>query len=138
MKDSPEIVGIFLCERILQDVFRPDSVTLVNVHNSIGSHAFPTLVPVLYAFAQLRGFKKVFSYKFNIIDPKGTVIAASAPGNVEPGADPTFLLKVVSAFPALVFEGAGNYAITLEIDGSVMGEVPFKVEQLAQPEPAAV
>lgn len=138
MKDTPELVGISICERILQDIFRRDTITLVNVHNSINSQAFPTLVPILYVFAQLRGFQKAFSYQFKILDPKGEVLASSGAGQVDPLPNSTYLHKVISAFPGLVFPAEGNYSFVLEIDDKQVGEIPFLVELTPVMEPAAV
>lgn len=137
MNDKPALVGIALCERILQDVFRKDAVTLVNVHNGISSQAFPTLVPVLYAFAQLTASRNPFSYQFKIVDPKGQVLAASNAGQVEPLPVTTALHKVISAFPALVFPEEGTYKVVLEIDGAEVGSIPFQVDTVAAPQPVA-
>lgn len=128
MSDSPAPVSICLCERVLQDVFRKDAVTLVNVHNGVSSQAFPTLIPVLYAFAQLAGHNRPFSYQFKITDPKKVVISASSVGQVEPVSSPNALHKIVSAFSGLVFPCEGLYSVSLEIDGKIVASIPFQVE----------
>ena len=126
--DSPELVAISVCERIQQDIFRKDTVTLVNVHNSITAQAFPALVPILYTFAQLRGLKKAFSYQFKIVDAHGNLLASSSAGTVEPLAHSSYLHKIVSAFPGVIFPGVGNYSFVLEIDEKLVGSTPFIVE----------
>ena len=138
MNDKPQLVGIALCERILQDVFRKDAVTLVNVHNGISSQAFPTLVPVLYAFAQLTAAQKPFTYLFKILDPQGQVLAASNAGEVDALPIATALHKVISAFPGLVLPAEGTYTVALEIDGVQIGSIPFQVDSVPVHQQAVV
>jgi hypothetical protein len=131
MSDSPEPVSICLCERVLQDIFRKDAVSLVNVHNGISSQAFPTLIPVIYAFAQLKGHNKPFAYQFKISDPKKVVISASSVGQVEALRSPNALHKIISGFSGLVFPSEGTYTVALEIDGKVVASIPFEVDLVA-------
>ena len=138
MKDTPELVGISVCERVLQDIFRRDTVTLVNVHNSINSNAFPTLVPILYVFAQLRGSQRAFNYQFKILDPRGELLASSGASQVEPLPTSSYLHKIISAFPGLIFPADGNYSIVLEIDDKQIGSIPFLVELIPLLAPTAV
>ncbi len=138
MKDTPELVGISVCERVLQDIFRRDTVTLVNVHNSINSKAFPTLVPILYVFAQLRGSQRAFNYQFKILDPRGELLASSGASQVEPLPTSSYLHKIISAFPGLIFPADGNYSIVLEIDDKQIGSIPFLVELIPLLAPTAV
>lgn len=126
-----ESIGISICERVLQDVFRNDAMTLVNVHNGISSHAFPTLVPVLYAFSQIRRSPNAFSYQFKVLDQGKKEISASSVGQVEPITNPNALHKVISAFSGLIFQEPGNYSFVLEVDGKAIDSIPFIVEKSA-------
>ncbi|MBP7861452.1 hypothetical protein KA183_07205 [bacterium] len=125
----PESIGISICERVLQDVFRRDAMTLVNVHNGISSHAFPTLVPVLYAFAQLRRSPNAFTYQFKVLDQSKNEVSNSGIGKVDALDNPNAVHKVISAFSGLIFQGPGNYSFVLEIDGKAIDSIPFIVEE---------
>jgi len=133
MSDQPELVSICLCERLLQDVFRRDAVSLVNVHNTVASQGFPTLIPVIYAFAQLRPSPKPFSYQFKFTDSQNNVLSASHPGMVEALFNKNALHKVIGAFTGLVLPAADTYTVSLEIEGKLVGSIPFEVS-LAQVE----
>ena len=128
MTELPELVGICLCERVSQDIFRKDAVTLVNVHNSFTSTAFPAMIPIVYAFAQLRGLPEAFTYQFNVVGPSGEVIASSAPGQVEALPTTEALHRVVSAFPGLVLPAAGSYKVVLQVNQKPIGTLPIMVE----------
>ena len=138
MSDTPEVVAICLCERVLQDIFRRDAVTLVNVHNLISSHAFPTLVPIVYVYAQLRGLQQGFTYKFKILSPKGEEITSSTEGQVEPLPNSATLHKLISAFSGLVFPSEGTYTVVLEIDKVQVSSMPITVELVPVIQPAGV
>lgn len=128
MSDLPELVGICLCERVSQDIFRKDAVTLVNVHNSFTSTAFPSMIPIIYGFAQLRGMPEAFTYQFNVRGPNDEVIASSSPGQVEGLPTSESLHRVVSAFVGLVLPAAGNYKLELEVNQKSVGSLPLMVE----------
>lgn len=128
MTDLPELVGICLCERVSQDIFRKDAVTLVNVHNSFSSTSFPSMIPIIYAFAQLRGLPEAFTYQFNVLSPEGEVIASSAPGQVESLPTTEALHRVMSAFPGLVLPAPGFYKVVLKINEKPVGTLPLMVE----------
>ena len=128
MTDLPELVGICLCERVSQDIFRKDAVTLVNVHNSFTSTAFPAMIPIVYAFAQLRGLPAAFTYQFSVVGPEDEVIASSAPGQVESLPTTEALHRVVSAFPGLVLPAAGSYKVVLQVNQKQIGTLPIMVE----------
>jgi hypothetical protein len=128
MKDQPELVGISLCERLLQDVMRNDAVTLVNIHNVISAQVYPTLVPIIYAFAQVKGMNRSFSYQFKMLTPDGQVVAASPLTQVEGLANEAILHKIISAFPGLLLPSPGVYQASLEIDGKIMGSIPLSAE----------
>ncbi|MBK9772696.1 MAG: hypothetical protein IPP57_18085 [Candidatus Obscuribacter sp.] len=126
MSATPELVSICLCERLLQDVFRRDSVTLVNVHNSVASQGFPILIPVIYAFAQLSPSPKPFTYKFVITDSKNAVVTASLSSEVAALHHKNALHKVIGAFTSLVLPAADVYTVTLFIDDKAIGTIPFE------------
>ena len=126
MSATPELVSICLCERLLQVVFRRDSVTLVNVHNSVASQGFPILIPVIYAFAQLSPSPKPFTYKFVITDSKNAVVTASLSSEVAALHHKNALHKVIGAFTSLVLPAADVYTVTLFIDDKAIGTIPFE------------
>jgi hypothetical protein len=128
MTDHPEVVGICLCERVSQDIFRKDAVTLVNVHNSFSSTSFPSMIPIIYAFAQLRGLPEAFTYQFSVLSPEGDVIASSATGQVDPLPTTESLHRVLSAFPGLILPAPGSYKLVLNINEKLVGMLPLVVE----------
>lgn len=128
MTDLPELVGICLCERVSQDIFRKDAVTLVNVHNSFSSTSFPSMIPIIYAFAQLRGLPEAFTYQFSVFSPEGELVASSAPGQVDPLPNSQSLHRVLSAFPGLILPAPGSYKLVLRINEKEVGMLPLLVE----------
>ncbi|MBA4077311.1 MAG: hypothetical protein C0508_19935 [Cyanobacteria bacterium PR.023] len=128
MTELPELVGICLCERVSQDIFRNDAVTLVNVHNSFSSTSFPSMIPIIYAFAQLRGLPEAFTYQFSVLGPEGEVIASSAPGQVDPLPTTESLHRILSAFPGLILPAPGSYKVILKINEKLVGVLPLMVE----------
>ncbi|HEY9788634.1 MAG TPA: hypothetical protein V6D17_24820 [Candidatus Obscuribacterales bacterium] len=127
MSNSPQLLGILLCERVLQDVLRRDAISLINIHNGITSQSFPTLIPLIYAFAQLSASPVEFNYQFTISDASGNAIAASPLAKVEPLTEGQSTHKVISAFTGLVFKSEGTYKVTLEVGGKEIGSLPFQV-----------
>jgi len=138
MSDRPELVSIILCERVLQDLFRKDAVTLVNVHNQISSQAFPTIVPVLYAYAQFSGFPQSFTYQFKLFDPAGNLMAASSAGMVEGMDNSSLMHKVISTFPGLIFNTHGTHLFTLEVNEVKISSSAFQVDLVQVAQVAAV
>ncbi|TXJ08865.1 MAG: hypothetical protein E6Q25_04575 [Acinetobacter sp.] len=138
MSLKPELEAISLCERVLQDLFRRDAVTLVNVHNGVSSQAFPTMVPVLYAFAQLRAHPDPFTYQFKVLNPEGVLVSQSSSGQVEGLVNPNGMHKVISVFSGLLFPTPGVYRVVLEVDGVEIGSIPYEVEHIVVNQPAAV
>lgn len=128
MSDRPELVGICLCERVSQDIFRTDAVTLVNVHNSFTSTAFPAMIPIVYAFAQLRGLPEAFTYQFNVVGPADEILVSSTPGQVEALPTTDSLHRLVTAFPGLVLPAAGSYKIVLLVNHKPIGTLPIVAE----------
>ena len=130
MSEQPKLVGIILCERILQDVLRPDAVSCVNVHNGISAQSFPALVPLIFAFAQIVGSNEGFSYVFKITDSNNTTIASSPTARVEPLPSQIMTHKVITAFSGLTFPQDGVYSVVLEVEGKELGSLPFQVVKI--------
>lgn len=131
LSDRPELVGICLCERVSQDIFRTDAVTLVNVHNSFTSTAFPAMIPIVYAFAQLRGLPEAFTYQFNVVGPADEIIMSSTPGQGEALPTADSLHRLATAFPGLILTAAGSYKIVLLVNHELVGILPIMVELVA-------
>lgn len=134
MNNTPQLLGILLCERVLQDVLRRDAISLINIHNGISSQSFPTLIPLIYAFAQLSVTQKEFDYQFKIIDVKGEVLAASPLARVEPLSEGETTRKVITAFTGLIFSSEGTHNVVLALDGNELGRLPFQVVKVAPAE----
>lgn len=130
MSESPRLVAIVLCERILQDVLRRDAVSCINIYNGITAQSFPAVVPLLYSFAQIQAPSVGFEYQFRIVDSAGTLIAMSPPVKVDPLANEFITHKVISAFSGLTFQKEGVYEVFLDVDGKPLGSMPLQVLQL--------
>ena len=128
--DRPQVIGIILCERILQDVLRRDAISCINIHNGITVQAFPAMIPLVYAFAQLTGSHRGFTYQFKIQDRQLNVIAASPVAKVEPLPNKFMTHKIISAFSSLLFQEEGQYNIVLSLEGDEVGTLPFQVLQV--------
>ena len=75
--EGPIASGLFLCERVLQDLVNKDAVTCVNIFNGLSAGNFPMIMPVAYAFAQVTGATGPFEYEYKILDEEGNVLAIS-------------------------------------------------------------
>lgn len=126
-KELPQVIGIILCERVLQDVLRRDAISCINIHNGISVQAFPAVIPLVYAFAQLSGSHNEFSYQFKIVDRQGQIVAMSPVANVEPLPNRNMTHKIISAFTGLTFAEEGMYNVVLALDGGEAGALPFQV-----------
>ncbi|MBA4077826.1 MAG: hypothetical protein C0508_22550 [Cyanobacteria bacterium PR.023] len=129
----PRLLGIILCERILQDVLRRDAVSCINIYNGISARKFPAEIPLVYAFAQVSGTTGQFNYQFRVEDGLGKLIACSPLATVEPLPNLYMTHKIVSAFSGLTFDSEGMYHVVLEIEGESVGSLPFQV-LLVRPE----
>ncbi len=127
MSEKPRLIGIILCERVLQDVLRRDAVSCVNIYNGITAQSFPAVVPLVYAFAQISGSSQGFEYQFRILDEKGQPIAESPPAKVDPLPSQFMTHKIISAFSGLAFDHEGTYEIVLFVSGEALGALPFQV-----------
>jgi hypothetical protein len=132
MGDQPQLIGIILCELILQDVLRRDAISCVNIHSGVISPSFPVTLPLIYGFAQLTGVSKEFNYQFKVANPKGEVIAYSPMTPVQPLPNENVTHKIINAFTGLTFETEGSYLFILEVDGNVIGALPFQVVLMAE------
>lgn len=132
MAGSPQVVGIILCERVLQDILRKDAVSCINIHNGITTQTFPTVVPLIYIFAQILDVEKEVEYQFKIYNGQKKAVAESPLSKVQPLPNQHMTQKVISAFTGLTFEEEGLYDIVLEIEGKAAGSLPFQVLQVKQ------
>ncbi len=123
----PKLLGIILCERVLQDVLRRDAVSCINIYNGITAQSFPAVIPLVYAFAQVTGSNNQFDYQFRIEDSLGNLIAGSPTAIVEPLPNLHMTHKIISAFSGLTFESEGMFHIVLEVEGESVGSLPFEV-----------
>ncbi|MBK9141306.1 MAG: hypothetical protein IPM23_02345 [Candidatus Melainabacteria bacterium] len=138
MSDTPRLIGIVLCERVLQDVLRRDAVSCINIYNGITAQSFPAVVPLVYAFAQVSTTSQGFEYQFKIADSSGKVVAMSPTARVEPLPNQYLTHKIISAFSGLTFDKEGAYEIILEVAGQSIGSLPFQVVLLQQQQEAPV
>ena len=125
--DNPSLLGIVLCERVLQDVLRRDAISCINIYSGITAAAFPAVIPLVYAFAQLSGSKYEFEYQFRIEDDAGNLVAGSQLVRVEPLANRHTAHKIITAFSGLTFETPGLYHVILEVHDEQLGSLPFYV-----------
>lgn len=130
MSDVPQVLGIVLCERVLQDVLRRDAISCINIHNGMTVQDFPAVVPLVFAFAQVSGSNNEFSYQFKMVDDQQNVIAISPVAKVEPLPNRYMTHKIISAFSGLVFQKEGMYNVLLTLDGQDVGSLPFQVIQV--------
>ena len=129
--DLPKVIGIILCERVLQDVLRRDAISCINIHNGINVPAFPWAIPLVYAFAQLSGSHREFTYQFKVVDRLHQIVAMSPVAKVEPLPNRNMTHKIISAFSGLTFTEEGMYDIVLALDGEEVGSLPFQVVQVS-------
>jgi hypothetical protein len=129
-KELPRVIGILLCERILQDIMRHDAVSCINIHNGIIVQTFPAVIPLIYAFAQLSGSHIEFNYQFKITDRSNQIITTTPITRVEPLPNRFMTHKIISAMSGLTFKEEGLYNICLSLDGEDVGSSPFQVMQI--------
>lgn len=134
--DLPAVIGIILCERVLQDVLKPDAISCINIHNGVTVQAFPAIISLVYAFAQLSGSHREFTYQFKVVDRLQQTVAMSPVAKVDPLPNRNMTHKIISAFSGLTFTEEGMYDIVLALDGEKVGSLPFQVIQMT-PEAAA-
>ncbi len=126
-QDLPQVLGIILCERVLQDVLNRPSVSCINIQNSIQVQGFPAMVPLLFAFAQVSGSHHEFNYQFKMVDRQAQIVAMSPIARVEPLPNKHMTHKVISAFSQIIFHEEGTYNVVLALDGRDVGSLPFQI-----------
>lgn len=128
--EGSRIIGIVLCERVSQDILRRETISLINIYHGIYVQNFPAVIPLIFAFAQLTGSHREFTYQFRIVDRQGQIIANSPVAKVEPVPNRNMIQKVISAFQGLTFHEEGMYNIVLSLDGEDVGSSTFQVMQI--------
>ena len=112
---------------IRDSVLRRDAISCVNIHSGVVAPAFPTQLPLIYAFAQLTGGRVGFQYQFKVVDPDGAVMGSSPMAQVDPLPNENITHKIINAFTGLTFEREGVYGFALDVDGETVGTLPFQV-----------
>lgn len=115
--EGPRPIAVFMCERVLRDVLRPDQITLVNMQTTLSVQAFPALVPLVFAYAEVSGSQQEFTYQFRFVDKQGKVLAASNELKVAASPNQHLSHKLIGAFQALFFPEEGNYELLLSLNG---------------------
>lgn len=125
--EGPKPIGIFLCERVLRDVLRPDSISCINLHNMMTVQAFPAVLPLVFAYAEVTGSHHEFTYQFKFVDRQAQVLAVSNVQKVAPLPNKYMTHKLIGAFQGLVFPEEGSYELTLSLDGADVSSMSFQV-----------
>lgn len=129
-------IGLFLCERILRDVLRPDSISCIKMHNVMTVQAFPAVLPLVFAYAEVTGSDHDFTYQFKFMDRQGRELATSNVQRVSPLPNKYMTHKLIGAFQGLVFPEEGSYHLFLALDGKDVASMDFQVLHFA-PEASA-
>ncbi|MBX9690667.1 MAG: hypothetical protein K2X27_28385 [Candidatus Obscuribacterales bacterium] len=132
MADVPKPISIFMCERVLRDVLRPDAITLVNIHSTMSVQAFPAIVPLVFAYAEVTGSNQEFTYQFKFVDNKNEVMAVSNVQKVAASPNKHLSHKLIGAFQGLVFPDQGNFNLLLALDGKDVAAMDFQVLMVTQ------
>ncbi|MBY0548504.1 MAG: hypothetical protein K2W95_14495 [Candidatus Obscuribacterales bacterium] len=125
--NQPKPIGLFLCERILRDVLRPDAISCINIHNQMAVQAFPAIVPLVFAYSEVTGSTEEFTYQFKFLDKSGQTLAVSNVQKVAPLPSKTMTHKLIGAFQGLIFQEDGGYQLVLSLDGEDVGSMTFQV-----------
>ena len=127
MTEGPLPIAVFMCERVLRDVLRPDAISLVNIHSTMSVQQFPAVVPLVFAYAEVTGSHQEFSYQFKFIDRQGQVMAVSNVQKVAPSPNRNLSHKLIGAFQGLIFPEEGSYQLLLAIDSNHVAGMAFQV-----------
>ena len=127
MPDSPRPIAVFMCERVLRDVLRPDAISLVNIHSTMSVQAWPAVVPLVFAYAEVTGSQNEFNYQFKFIDRQNQVMAVSNVQKVAALPNKNMTHKLIGAFQGLVFQEEGSYNLLMAIDGVDVAGMQFQV-----------
>ncbi|MBY0358548.1 MAG: hypothetical protein K2W82_11150 [Candidatus Obscuribacterales bacterium] len=133
--DKPRPISVFLCERILRDVLRPEAISIVNMHNSIGVQTFPAVVPLVFAFSEVTGSHFEFTYQFKFLDRQGQLIAVSNIQTVAALPNTNMTHKLIGAFQGLVFPEEGTYQLVLALAGEDVSSLAIQIVHVP-PSPA--
>lgn len=125
--DKPKPISIFLCERILRDVLRPDAISIINMHNSLSVQALPIAVPLIFAFSEVTGSHHEFNYQFKFLDRQSQIIAVSNVQTVAALPNTNMTHKLIGAFQGLIFPEEGSYKLVLALDGEDTCAVSFQI-----------
>lgn len=127
MTEGPKPISIFMCERVLRDVLRPDAISLVNIHSTMSVQAFPAVVPLVFAYAEVTGSQFEFTYQFKYVDRQNQVMAVSNVQKVAPSPNRHMSHKLIGAFQGLIFPEEGAYQLVLSIDSVDVAGMSFQV-----------
>ncbi len=127
MTEGPKPIAVFMCERVLRDVLRPDAISLVNIHSTMSVQAFPAVVPLVFAYSEVSGSQHEFNYQFKFMDKQGQVMAVSNVQKVAPSPNRHLSHKLIGAFQGLIFPEEGSYQLMLSIDGDDIAGMAFQV-----------
>jgi hypothetical protein len=125
-----------MCERVLRDVLRPDAISLVNIHSTMSVQAWPAVVPLVFAYAEVSGSQNEFNYQFKFTDRQNQVMAVSNVQKVTALPNKNMTHKLIGAFQGLVFHEEGSYHLLLAIDGVDVAGMLFQVLAQTQETPA--
>ena len=127
MAEGPKPIAVFMCERVLRDVLRPDAITLVNIHSTMSVQAFPAVVPLVFAYSEVSGSNQEFNYQFKFMDKGSQVMAVSNVQKVAPSPNKNISHKLIGAFQGLIFPDEGTYQLLLALDGTDVAGMSFQV-----------
>jgi hypothetical protein len=125
--EGPKPIAVFMCERVLRDVLRPDAISLVNIHSTMSVQAWPAVVPLVFAYAEVTGSQYEFNYQFKFIDRQNQVMAVSNVQQVAALPNKNMTHKLIGAFQGLVFQEEGSYQLLLALDGVDVAGMVFQV-----------
>ena len=89
--------------------------------------AFPAVLPLVFAYAEVTGSHSEFNYQFKFVDRQGQVLAVSNVQKVAPLPNKYMTHKLIGAFQGLVFPEEGSYDLTLSLDGNDVSAMSFQV-----------
>ena len=98
--------------------------------------AFPAVLPLVFAYAEVTGSDQDFTYQFRFIDRNGRELATSNVQKVSPLPNKHMTHKLIGAFQGLVFPEEGSYLLNLALDGKDVTNMVFQVLHFA-PEASA-
>ena len=127
MPEGPKPIAVFMCERVLRDVLRPDAISLINKHSTMSVQAWPAVVPLVFAYAEVSGSQSEFNYQFKFIDRQSQVMAVSNVQKVAALPNKNMTHKLIGAFQGLVFQEEGSYHLLLALDGVDVAGMVFQV-----------